>query len=245
MKWPALIAFFALSASPRAGITVATAASLRFAMEDLRAGFRGATGIEAKAVYGSSGRLCAQIRDGAPFDVFVSADMDFPDSLAAWGYAAGKPRAYGYGKLALWTMRGLDVDRGLPMLADPGVKRIALADPARAPYGREALKALRKSGLDLDAKLVFGESIAQVNQYVLLGNADAGITAMSIVLAPDLRGKGVWREVDSALYDPIAQGAVVCKHGALNHPGPSARFLEYLHSPPARAILGRYGYRLP
>ena len=259
---PAALAALLVSARPaHAQITAAAAANVQYAMEDLRADYRKSSGTEVKAVYGSSGKLAAQIANGAPFDVFVSADMDFPDSLARLGYATGKPRPYAYGKLVLWTTKKsgptgksdpapvavYPADLTPAALAQPGFARIAMADPERAPYGREALKALKRAGVydAIKGKLVYGESIAQVNQYILLGAADIGFTAKSAVLAGDMRTKGKWAEVDSALYDPIAQGAVLCEYGSANHPEPSARFLEYLYSPPARAILAKYGYLTP
>jgi molybdate transport system substrate-binding protein len=230
-----------------AQITAAVAANVQFAMEDIKAAFKKGTGIEVKTVYGASGKLATQIRNGAPFDLFVSADMDFPDSLRAWGHAPEKPRPYAYGKLVMWTLKDLDLGKGLAMLADSAIGRIALADPKRAPYGRESLKALQRSGLAdaLRPKLVYGENISQVSQYILTGNADIGFNAKSIVLAPETRGKGHWKEVDSALYDPIAQGAVVCRYGVENNPDLSSRFYAFLYSARAREILARYGYVLP
>ena len=230
-----------------APITVATAANVQYAMEELKADFGKATGIGVRSIYGASGKLTAQIRNGAPFDVFVSADMDYPDSLHAWGYAEARPRPYAYGKLVLWTIRDLDLARGTALLADSTLVKIALADPRRAPYGREAVGAMQGAGLyeRLKGKLVYGESLGQVNQYILMGTVDVGFTAKSIVVAPDMRDKGRWAEVDSALYHPIAQGAVLCKHGTENHPASAAHFLAYLYSAPARAILSQYGYELP
>jgi len=243
--FPLLLARYGFAEGAR--ITAAAAASLQYALEEMKAGYLASTGVEVRAVYGSSGKLAAQIRNGAPFDVFLSADMEFPDSLAKWGYASARPKPYAYGKLVLWTTRKAGPGKGLALLAEPGIGKIALADTQRAPYGREALKALRKSGYydRAKAKLVFGESISQVNQYVLLGTADIGFTAKSVVVAKEMRGKGQWAEVDSALYDPIAQGAVVCRYGAEHNPGPSAAFLAYLYSAPARTILARYGYAPP
>lgn len=228
-------------------ITAAVAANAQHAFEEIRAEFKKSTGTEVKAIYGASGKLTTQIRNGAPFDVFVSADMEFPDSLAKWGYAVGKPRPYAYGKLVLWTTKDFDPASGLAVLTGKGVGKIALGDPQRAPYGREAVKAAKRAGV-YDAvkdRFVYGESIAQVNQYILLGAADIGFTAKSVVMAADMQGKGKWSEVDSSLYDPIAQGAVVCKYGSENNPSLAAKFLEYLYSAPARAILAKYGYVLP
>lgn len=230
-----------------AQITAAVASNVQYAMEDLKAEFRKSTGIEVKTVYGASGKLAAQIKSGAPFDVFVSADMDFPDSLYKWGYAPGKPAPYAYGKLVLWSLKDLDLDKGLTVLADSSVLKIALADPKRAPYGREAVKVLQRSGLydKVSPKLVYGENISQVGQYILTGNVEIGFMAKSVVLAGEVQGKGKWREVDSTLYDRIAQGAVVCKYGLENNPGLSTRFYAFLYSAPARAIFAKYGYLLP
>ncbi len=244
----AALACLALAVLPTtAQITAAVAANVQFAMEEMKAEIKKSQGIDIKTVYGSSGKLAAQIKNGAPFDVFVSADMDFPDSLAKWGYATAKARPYAFGKLVLWTTKDLDPSKGLKVLSEAGVVKIALADPQRAPYGREAVKALKKTGVyeAVKGKVVFGESIAQVNQYILLGTVDIGFTAKSVVLAGDMREKGKWAEVDGSTYDPIAQGAVICKYGMENNPGLSAKFLEYLYSAPARTILAKYGYELP
>jgi molybdate transport system substrate-binding protein len=236
-----------LTARGFAQITAAVAANVQFAMEELKADFRKSTGIEVKTAYGSSGKLTSQIKNGAPFDLFISADMDFPDSLHKWGYALEKPKPYAYGKLVLWTLKDLDLERGLAVLMDSAVTKVALADPKRAPYGREALKALQRSGLyaGMFSKLVYGENISQVSQYILTGNAEIGFNAKSVVLADEVQGKGKWKEVDSALYDKIAQGAVVCKYGWENNPGLSAKFFAYLYSDSARSIFSKYGYVLP
>jgi molybdate transport system substrate-binding protein len=243
-----LILALALAILPAAAqITAAVAANVRYAMEELKSDFKKASGIEVKTVYGASGSLTAQIRNGAPFDVFVSADMAFPDSLFAWGLAAEKPKPYAYGRLVLWTTRDLDLGKGLAVLAEPAQARIALADPRLAPYGREAVKAMRRAGVyeRAQSRLVFAEDVSQVNQYVLTGAADVGFTAKASVLAPESEGKGRWIEVDGAAYDSIAQGAVLCKRSRETHPADASRFLAYLYSAPARAILARYGYGLP
>lgn len=247
--FPVLLVLACLSVAfpSEAPITAAVAANVRYAMEELKADFGKSSRGAVQTVYGASGILAAQIKKGAPFDVFVSADMAYPDSLARWGYAVANPHPYAYGKLVLWTIKEWDPAQGLSLLAQDGIGKIALADTQRAPYGREAAKALGKSGFyeRVKAKLVFGESVSQVNQYVSLGTVDVGFTAKSVVVAGPMRGKGKWAEVDSTLYDPIAQGAVVCKYGSGNHPALSIRFLRYLYSAPARAILAKYGYVLP
>jgi molybdate transport system substrate-binding protein len=228
-------------------LTIASAASVRFAMADLAAAFRISAGTEVTTVFGASGALASQIRNGAPFDVFVSADMDYPDSLHAWGLAADLAKPYAYGTLVLWTLRGPDPGAGLSVLLDSAVSKAALADPKRAPYGREAVNALRRAGLydKVLSKLVYGNDISQVTQYVLTGNADIGFSAKSVVLSQEMQGKGKWKEVDSTLYDRIAQGAVVTKYGHEHHQARAEAFLAYLYSESARTILAKYGYRLP
>jgi molybdate transport system substrate-binding protein len=173
--------------------------------------------------------------------------MEFPDSVYAWGDATAKPKPYARGKLVLWTLKNLDLKRGLAVLADSSVVHIAIADPKKAPYGREAVNALKKAGVYAadSSRLVYGESISQVTQYIVTQNVDIGFDAKSVVLAGEVKDKGKWVEVDSTLYHPIEQGAVVCKYGKDNNPGSSQRFLDFLYSEPARAILLRYGYALP
>lgn len=230
-----------------AQLTAAVAANVQFAMEEIKADFRKSSGVEVKTVYGASGKLATQIKNGAPFDIFISADMDYPDSLHKWGLASGKTMPYAYGKLVIWTLKNIDLEKGLGILADTGVLRIAIADPKRAPYGKEAVKAMQRSGLygKVESKLAYGENISQVSQYILTENVDIGFTAKSVVLSGEAIGKGKWKEVDSALYDRIAQGAVVCKYGSENNPGLSSKFYTYLYSEPARRIFSKYGYVLP
>ena len=173
--------------------------------------------------------------------------MEYPDSLFAWGLADAPPRPYAYGKLVLWTLKDADLGKGTALLSDPAWARIALPDPRSAPYGRAAAEAMRRAGVYEQAagRLVFGESVSQANQFLLAGSADIAFTAKAIVLAPDMRGKGRWIEVDGAAYAPIAQGAVLCKRGCGAPPAEASRFYAYLYSAPARAILARYGYGLP
>lgn len=236
------------SAPSAAGpLTVAVAANAQFAFEELHAAFARETGVEVQTVIGSSGGIAAQVKRGAPFDVFLSADMDYPQTLYKEGLAIMPPVIYAYGTLVLWTFADIDLARGLDVLRDGRLRRIALPNPKLAPYGREALRALAHSGLDeaVRAKLVFGESIAQVNHYVRSGVVDVGFTAESVVMSPSMRGKGHWIEVPKGSYAPIAQGVVILKHGQETRAGAARRFTRFLSSAPARAILERYGYGLP
>jgi molybdate transport system substrate-binding protein len=228
-------------------ITLAAASSTQPFLQELLPRFTAEKGIEAIAVYGASGKLATQILNGAPFHVFVSADMDFPDSLFRWGHAQAKPKAYAYGKIVLWSLKPFDASRGLGFLAEPAIARIALADPKRAPYGREGRRALQSAGLydRVSSKLVYGENINQAAQYIVTGHADIGFCAKSVVLAEAAQGKGHWVEVDSTLYHPIAQGAVISRYGRANDSAAAATFYAYLFSPAARSLLLKYGYVLP
>lgn len=229
-------------------LTIAVAANIKFAFDDLAAAFTKETGIEITPVYGSSGKIVSQVSEGAPYDLFLSADMAYPEKLYKDGHAAGPPAIYAYGKLALWTARhDLVLDARLQALAGPGVRKVAVANPRVAPYGAEAIRAIEKLGLRaaLEPKLVFSENIAQVIQFVDSGNVDAGLTAKSLVIAPEMKGRGKWIDVPPSAYNPIAQGAVVLQYGLKTHPYAAKRFFEYLYSIKARKILADFDYGLP
>jgi molybdate transport system substrate-binding protein len=228
-------------------IIVAVAANVQFAVQDLEKAYEQKSGFAIKTVVSSSGKLTAQIQNGAPFDVFLSADMKYPDTLFAAGFADTKPRVYAYGALVLWTMKEVDWSQGIKILLNAKTRKIAVANPQTAPYGAEAIKVLKHYRMyeSVVPKLVYGESIAQVNQYIFSQAAEVGITAKSVVLSPEMRGKGKWIEIDSTAYSPIAQGAVILKYGAQNHPQASQSFYDFLFSDTARKILKDYGYLLP
>ena len=228
-------------------LTAAVAANVKYAFDDLAAEFRKETGIEVQAVSGASGKIVAQVKSGAPFDVFLSADTESPDALYRGGWAAGSPMVYAYGVLVLWTRKDIDLARGVAAVDDPAVRTVAIANPRVAPYGRAAMKALHGAGLGqaVEHKLVYGENIAQTVQFVDSGAADIAFTAKSLVVAPELAGKGRWVEVPKAAYDPIAQSAVVLRHGAQTQSAAAQRFVDFLFTPNARAIFEKYGYRLP
>jgi molybdate transport system substrate-binding protein len=236
-----------LASGLSAQITVAAAANMQFAMEVIKTAFKAETGKDVKGVYGASGKLTAQIKNGAPFDVFVSADMSYPDSLFKWKYAIGKPKTYAYGILVLWTMKEYDLGKGLSILGDSSIAKIAIGDLKATIYGPAAVKAMTAANV-YDAakpKIVFGENITQVAQYITTQSADIGFNAKSIVLSPQMQGKGKWVEVDKSLYDPLAQGAVVLKYGQDNNPESSKAFYAFLYGKKAREILEKYGYILP
>jgi molybdate transport system substrate-binding protein len=228
-------------------LTVAVAANVKYAFDELAQEFRKETGIEARSVIGSSGKLTAQITSGAPYDVMLSADMEYPQALYGDKMAVTVPKAYANGVLVLWTQNRLDLGKGIQVLSDPSVRKIAIANPRLAPYGREALHALEYFGLRaaVEPRLVYGESIAQVNQYIDSKAADIGFTAKSVVLAPEMQGRGKWIEVPRGSYQPIAQGVVILQHGAETQAESSRKFVAFLFSPQARAIFEKYGYVMP
>jgi molybdate transport system substrate-binding protein len=228
-------------------ITVAGAANVQFTLDDLKAEFTRETGIDVKTVIGSSGKLTSQAENGAPFDVFLSADMKYPDKLYKEGFALRSPKVYVYGTLVLWTMKNMDLSQGVNAVNDAGVRKIALANPEQAPYGREAVNALKYYKLydQLKRKLVLGESISQANQFITTGAADIGFTAESVVLSPNMQGKGKWIEVDSQSYKPIAQGAVVLRYAEKDDAKEAHEFYDFLFSAPAQEIFKKYGYKLP
>ncbi len=243
---PALLAGLVLYACGRPrkpALHIATAANMQYAMQALAKHFEEAEGMPCELILGSSGKLTAQITEGAPFDVFVSADMKYPRALCEGGFCVDSPGVYAYGSLVLWTVAE-GVEPSLQALFDPQVQHIALANPRTAPYGRAAGSVLRhmdRSGVLLP-KLIYGESISQTNQFILSGNAELGFTAKSVVLSPQGRARGRWAEVADSLYKPIAQGVVVLKTRP-DQLAAAQAFRAFLFSPEAREILRTFGYR--
>jgi molybdate transport system substrate-binding protein len=246
-----IVSAFLLSlplASFASDITVAAAANVQFTLDDLKAEFTKETGIGVKAVIGSSGKLTSQVENGAPFDVFLSADMKYPDTLYKNGFSIKAPKAYAYGFLVLWTTKDLDLSKGLVnALSDAGIGKIAIANPELAPYGRQAVNALKFYKLydPLQKKLVLGESISQANQFITTGAADIGFTAKSVVLASNMKDKGRWIEVDPQSYQPIAQGVIVLRYAEQGHSKEAHEFYDFLFSAGAQEIFKKYGYTTP
>ncbi len=246
-------AVFTLTLLPAAApaestLSIAAAANLTYALGGLDAEYAKASpGVTITTSVGASGSLVAQISNGAPFDVFLSADMDFARKLVAAGHAsAGSLTPFAVGRLVLWTVApGVDVTDIPAAVRSPSVRKLAIANPQTAPYGRAARQALAKLGLweAVQPRLVAAENISQATEFVGTGNADAGFVALSAVLSPGLKGKGRWTEVPPALYDPLVQVAVITGHGAANPE--SARFLAFLRGPAAAAVLEGLGYGLP
>jgi molybdate transport system substrate-binding protein len=246
----ALFLAFALPPARAAGqLTVAAAADTQFAMRELAKQFEQKSGTPVRLVIGSSGNLTTQIEHGAPFDLFFSADVEHPEKLAREGLAApGTLTRYAVGRLVVFVPAESRLDlehRGLAALEAAAVKKIAIANPRFAPYGRAAVAALRHAGLyeKLEPKLVLGEDVAQTTQFVVSGNAQAGLTALALMLAPGRRPAGRWWVVPLDAYPPLAQAAVIVER---SHEQKAARaFLQFLGTPEARGILQRYGFAEP
>jgi molybdate transport system substrate-binding protein len=236
------------SPDPTAGtvVRVAAASDLRFALEevaDLVA--REHPDVELAVTYGSSGQFVQQIGNGAPFDLFLSADLAYPEQLVEEGHAeADDAFAYGVGRLVLWAGEESPVDPGggLAALADPAVRRVAIANPEHAPYGRAAVEALRAAGVwdVVEPKLVLGENVSQAADFVRSGNADAGVVALSLALAPSAEAEGRWVEVPLELFSPLEQGGVVI--AGARDPAPARAVRDVLLSKEGRAVLASYGF---
>lgn len=229
-------------------LSVAAAANLIYAIDALNAEFkRQQPATVVTLVTGASGNLVTQIQNGAPFDLFLSADREYPEKLVALGLADGATLTrFAVGRLVLWTTRPqLELTSLATLVRNPTVQKIAVANLRTAPYGRAAHEALTRLGLwaEAEPKIVVGENVTQTSQFVETGNADAGLVAMSLVVSPRLKGKGQWVEIDGALHSPLEQAAVITKIGTRN---PAAsRYLAFLRGPEARAVLERFGYRIP
>lgn len=242
-----ILLLFCGAAAGAEPLTVAVAANVKYAFEEIATEFRKETGIQVQGVFGASGKFVAQVKSGAPYDVFLSADTESPAALYQDKLAAVAPSVYAYGVLVLWTRKDIDLGRGMAAVNDPAVAKVAIANPKLAPYGRAATQALDKAGLAKAAepKLVYGESIGQTLQFADAGAADIAFAAKSLVVAPELAGKGKWVEVPKGSYEPIAQAVVVLKHGTESQSDAARKFVDFLFTPKARAILEKYGYLLP
>lgn len=229
-------------------LTVAAASDLQAALPAIASRFEKSTGHEVTLTFGSSGNFFTQIQNGAPFDLFLSADIDYPRQLERAGLAElGSLHQYATGRLVLWTRSdsGIAVRRGLAVLAEADVHRVAIANPEHAPYGRAAIAALRHERLydRVRHKLVFGENISQAAQFAQSGNAEVGVLALSLALAPGLKNAGTFVEIPASFYPPIDQAAVVL--AASREKGLARQFIDALKTPESAKILQSYGFAPP
>jgi molybdate transport system substrate-binding protein len=239
--------FFSILSSSQE-ITVAAAADLQFAFQDVAARFEKQTGHPVKLTFGSSGNFFAQIQNGAPFDVYFSADIDYPKRLQAAGLTEpGTLYEYATGKIVLWVPSGskVDVNKGLHALLDSNVNKIAIANPEHAPYGRAAVAAMKHENVydKVSSKLVMGENISQTASLIISGGADVGIIALSLAVAPTMKTKGQYAEVPTDEYPTIEQAAVILKSSQSKEI--ARQFMAYIKTPEIQAVLRGYGFTMP
>ena len=228
-------------------MTVAAAADLQFAMQEVSARFQQETGKSVKLIYGSSGNFAQQLQNGAPFDMFFSADLDYPKQLDAAGLVEpGTFYQYAIGKIVVWAPNDskLDLTSGLKVLLDPSVRKIAIANPQHAPYGKAAVAAMRKDNIyeRVKEKFVLGEDISQAASFVASGSADAGIVALSLALSPNMKDRGRYVEVPPGEYPPIQQACVILRSS--RNKDVARQFLKFIQSPPIRELLQKYGFAI-
>ena len=241
-----LIALFAFPLQAADGITIATAANFKPAMEALVKSFQTAhADARVDAVFASSGKLSTQIREGAPFDLFFSADLEFAQGLADAGLAATPVKPYARGRIVLWSGTVDARPLKLAELTRADFAKIAIANPRTAPYGTRAEEALRAAKLwdTVQPRLVFGESIAQAAQFVQSGNAQIGIVALSQALDPDLAKLGGYALIPDDLHQPLDQAFIVTRRAADN--ALAAAFAKFIDTPEAQRIITAHGYTVP
>jgi molybdate transport system substrate-binding protein len=230
-------------------ITVAAAADLNYAMKDLATRFQQKTGNQVTLSFGSSGSFFSQIQSGAPFDLFFSADMDYPKKLAAAGLVENSSlRVYAIGHLVLWvpTSSALDPQKlKMDLLLQPSVQRIAIANPQHAPYGRAAMSAREHFGLKdkVAGKVVLGENISQTAQFVQSGNAQAGLIALSLAMSPAMKDTGKYWELPADSYPEMQQAVAILSSS--KHKQAAQAFIDYISSSEGAAVLEQYGFRVP
>lgn len=245
----ALLLLFSLlfaAAAHAEKITIAAAADLKFAMDAIVTAFRQTHPTDTvDVIYGSSGKFHTQIQQGAPYDLYFSADIAFPRALAKAGFAASEVKPYALGRIVLWSA-SLDASQmTLQSLTAPQIARIAIANPKHAPYGKRAEEALRSQGLweKVAPKLVYGENIAHTAQFVQTGNAQVGILALALAISPELASKGAYWLIPDKLHEPLEQGFIITQRAQGN--ALARRFADYMAEKPARAVMARYGFALP
>jgi molybdate transport system substrate-binding protein len=241
MRFFFLVFLFIVNFSYAKELFISASANVQYALKEIVDNFKKKyPDVDVKVSISSSGKLTAQIERGAPFDIFLSADMKYPMYLYKKGLAVTKPKVYAEGILVLWSMK-----HKLKDIKDiVKFRRIAIPDPKTAPYGRASLEALKYFKLydKVKRKLVYGESVGQASQYIFNRLVDAGFTAKSVVLSPNIKNKGYWIEIDRKAYKPIKQAVVILKHGKNNKY--AKEFFHYLFSNETQNILMKYGYRI-
>jgi molybdate transport system substrate-binding protein len=223
-------------------LKVAVAANLQGVIKVLGKDFKQKTGIGIEPIIGSSGNLSTQIKNGAPYDLFLSADMGFPESLFKEGFSLKQPEVYAYGSLIICSTQNIGFENWERLLLSDRIKKVAIANPAIAPYGKAAEESLKLKGIldDIQSKLVMGESISQVNTYITSGVVDVGFTTRALIKDAEGKTNLYWKEIDPKSYTPIKQGMIILKQ--TKESANAQKFYDYLLSPAAKVILKEYGY---
>lgn len=248
-RFTLLIALYGLSLTLSAHaeeITVAAAADLKFAMDEIVTNFEHAHPSDTiNVVYGSSGKFRTQIAQGAPYDLYFSADIQYAQSLVDANLASSSAQPYAFGRIVLWANTMDATKMTLASLIDSKITRIAIANPQHAPYGKRAEEALRASGMwkKIQHKLVYGENIASTAQYVQTGNVEVGIIALSLAVNPQLSNQGGYYLISDQLHEPLKQGFIITKHG--ENRILAKRYADYIGSDAARNVMKKYGFVLP
>ena len=244
-----MITGLSTASSGQAGeLTVAAASDLSFAFKELVPTFEQQSGEHVKLTLGSSGNFFSQIQNGAPFDLYFSADIGYPKMLIETDLAVpGSLYQYATGRIVLWVPKdsNLDLTKGMDVLLDPAIKKIAIANPKHAPYGRAAVSAMEHFKVydRVKDKFVLGENVSQTAQFAQSGAADIGIIAFSLALAPSVQEAGTYWLIPNEAHPAIDQGAVIVAGSKRQEA--SAQFLDFLKTPASKAIMKRYGFTLP
>ena len=228
-------------------LRIAVAANAQGLIKKLQTDFKKRTGIATEVIIGSSGKLSTQIKNGAPYDLFLSADTSFPNQLYADGFGLKKPIVYALGSLIICGSKELDLNNWQNTLTSARVKKIAIANPKTAPYGKAAQESLvfYKLNEKVKSKLIQGESIAQVNTYLQTGAVGIGFTTEAFLYENSNKSHLKWARIDQKSYSPIAQGGILLKHAEKERLAEATKFFNYLSSPAARKIISSNGYHLP
>jgi molybdate transport system substrate-binding protein len=226
-------------------VKIVAASDLRFALDEIISIYKNQTsGANIEVTYGSSGIAYTQIANGAPFDMYFSADIVYAEKLKLAGFTLTDPKIYGLGRIVLWSA-SLDVSKGLDVLKEKQHFKIATANPEHAPYGQRSVEALKYYRLyeRVEKQIIFGENISQAAQFCLTGNADAGLLALSLVLSPPMIKHGKYFLIDDRSHRPLEQAFVILKHAKENKL--AFAFADFITTRPARSIFEKYGFTLP
>ena len=226
-------------------VRVAAAGNLRYILDDIKELYtKKSPSVKVEVVLSASGALYQQIINGANYDFFMAADKSFPDKLKEQGVANGDVKVYGYGKLVLYS-NSLDVSKGVEMLTEKSVSRIAIAKPEVAPYGERAMQCLTYYGMfdKVKAKIIYADNIATAAQYATTGNTEVGFLALALVLAPEMKGKGKYVELDPKSYKPVEQACVLLKTWEKNPE--ASKFMKFVLSAECKPVFEKYGFIVP